>query len=243
MLVTAAALLGACSETVALGSECPAFALECLDDPGDGDGDGEELDAGEPLDAGGESDASMLEPDAGPGEDAGPEPISPGLENGSFAITSDPPTPGEVGPLFGTRIDPWLWCAGRVEVNSTLGGYAPTEGDSLIGLSFGVGPARLGQVLAMPLRANQPYALAVDVGRSEDGGELRLDLRASNDLCDSGDRLAQTEPLTGQPPALVTHCLRFTPARDYTSVTLGISGFNLVGTVYVDNLRFDPACL
>jgi hypothetical protein len=239
-LVAFALLLAACSETVALGSECPAFALECLDDGQDGDdGDGSPDDGADDPD-GAVSDAGP--PDASP-DDAGVAAAFPAIENGSFAITSQPPVPGEVTPISGTAIDPWRWCGGTIVVGPELSGYTPTEGDTLMGMAFGAGPGRLGQELAMPLEAGQPYALALDVARSESGGELRLQLVGTNDDCTGATTLAQTDPLEfDQAAGLVKHCLVFTPDEDYTHIVLTIGSFTLIGTVYVDNLRFDASC-
>jgi hypothetical protein len=241
-LAACALLLAACSETVALGSECPAFGLECLDDGQDGtdgdgsldDGDADDPDAAVPMDAG--------QPDAG--DDGGLGPAYPALENGSFDITSEPPAPGEVTPISDTAIDPWTWCGGTIVVGPELSGYAPTEGDTLMSMAFGAGPGRLGQELATPLEVGRTYALALDVARSESGGDLRLQLVGTNDDCAGSDTLAQTEPLAfDQAAGLVKHCLVFTPTEDYSHIVLTIGSFTLIGTVFVDNLRFDASCV
>jgi hypothetical protein len=241
-LVGVALLVAACSETVALGSECPAFALECLGDDGEDGSD----DDGSADDDSGDPDAAVTPdaaaPDAGEG-DGGLAPVFPPIENGSFDITSVPPLPGEVTPISDTAIDPWIWCGGTIAVGPELSGYSPTEGDTLMSMAFGAGPARLGQRLAMPLEAGRPYALALDVARSESGSELRLQLVGTNDDCAGNDTLAQTEPLEfDQAAGLVTHCLAFTPSESYSHVVLTIGSFTLIGTVYVDNLRLDASC-
>jgi hypothetical protein len=238
---------------VPLGSECQDFALECVD--GMQGPPGSELDAGSPNDL----DASQGAPeagrdagsgpvaDAGPAEDAdGPDagaPAFPGIRNATFTITSEPPEPGDVGLLGDADIDPWRWCAGSIAVGHELGGYAPSDGDSLISLAFGAGPALLGQLLSEPLEPLREYAIALDAARSEGGSdELRLELLGTELTCTSPSTLASTPALTAG-DTLTTYCLRFTPLERHSHLTLRVAPLSsVVGTVYVDNLRQVSDC-
>lgn len=250
--------------TVPLGSECPRFARRCDELPGPG-GSHDDDGASAPPDA-----DTPIEADAAPGEDAEapsvPLPnddagvlpvidagneendagtgVFPPIENGSLEITSVPPEPGEVHLLSDTQIAPWRWCAGSVEAGRNLGGYTPSDGNSLVSLSLGVGPAMIVQRLSSSLVEGQRYALAIDVARSANGpDEVRLELIGTDISCTSSTTLARTGPLRSDTVAgLETFCLTFTARDDHDHLALRAEPLASTAIVYVDNLRFDPNC-
>lgn len=211
-----------------------------------------------PTDAGGADAASPTgdgaaspHPDAGaapndagtPPGDAGAGETGTPLRNGGFELTELPAQPGPLLP-GDARIDPWRWCGGTVSVGPELGGYAASEGQTLLSMSFSAGPAMISQQLALPLRAEQPYAYAVDAARSESGvAALRLQLVAQLETCAAPTALAETPALELESAGLARYCLVFTAPFDVSHLGLRVMDvLALDGTVYVDNLRPDPSC-
>ncbi len=228
-----------CSDTIALGSECPSFASECERDLGGADAS----DAGAATAPG--QDAQVAG-DPAPGADdastSAPEPPAPlpqdatSILNGSFEVTS-------LADPFGTlEIADWAWCQGDVEVSSSFDGHDASDGNALLSLSFGIGFPVLSQQLTAPMRAGLSYTVAIDAARSGEGpDELRVLLFGGSEACAQTELLAESAPLSSD-GQLATYCLTLTPSTDYAHLALAVDPLVFTGAVYVDNLRVDPGC-
>jgi hypothetical protein len=248
-LLAALAPLGcvACSDTIALGSECPQFALECERDLGRAGGsdagsdDGSSDDPDEPYgpDGGSGSPGVPAPPSDEPDADAGASGDGPDdalILNGSFETTS-------LSPLLGTlQIANWDWCQGDVAVSDSFDGHDASDGSSLVSLEFGIGFPVLSQELQTPLIQGVSYTLAVDAGRSGEGpDELRLVIYGGDESCAETWSLVRSDPIS-KDGELHTYCLTFTPARDAPYIVLAVDPLALSGAVYLDNVRFDARC-
>lgn len=242
--------MGACeTSTVALGSECAAFATECAQSPNEGAAEPAPEPREPPSDAGQDVDLPTIPLDAGAPdsepEDAAATPWLFALQNGSFEVTADDPDDlGDLDPPADTEIAPWEWCAGDVEVHTRVDDREPTEGRTLLRLDhFLLSPA-LGQALDTPLEPGKPYSLAFDADRSRAGSSaLHVELLGGYAACAGVELLAVSEVLVAsEDEVLQPYCVSFFATERFTHLVLAVDPLALTGRVYLDHLRAVESC-
>lgn len=263
--LTALPTLGACSELVSLGSDCPAGEGLCLVDE-----DANVPDPGPRVDAGFGSGTDGALRDAGviiAVDAAAPSPQIPRfpmLRNVDFDLTSG--APGDVTAVSlptATAIVPWFTCqpigfgnnlttAVRAENSVTLTEsetppnelFSAVDGsDTFVSIRHLVTlvDLPLNQWLTEPLVAGEHYGIVLDVRSADTSALLSLQLRGGSldDVClnaGAQEILAETAPIVT--PGWRTVCVDFTPAGNHTHLVLSVQSAAVTDArIFLDNLR------
>ena len=264
LLLWAASAASACTELVALGSQCPSDGVACAATPPGG-----EIAIPVPglntmpvvvpnvtLDGGLDSGASEALPnavvsDAGtdrnPVADPGLPPIA--LQNTSFerhggiggdvVLSAAVSTLVPVAPIdtVFAELPHWFACIPLSVSSLTL----PTQADagsaqSASGdyLSFVINGTTVREGLTVPLTVGVTYALTAQVMNRGGGGKLHLEVRGATTACGSGYVLGRSA-LVPQGSDWTSTCVAFTADKPYTYLLLAPS---VDGTAPPSNARF-----
>ncbi len=257
-----------CGDGIALGSECPAFSVPCLErTPRDSrDGAAQRDASGAPT----QRDADAPPPrdaDAPPARDGGDDGSSeagpahvglgfPAIENASFEITSGSRAGGVVSSLA-VQVQPWLSCnapgvgpgaypLADLRAGSPSGSpgaseqLAPSEGAALVNAS--PDGTALAQILGEPMRQGMRYAFMVDLASSLGATGLSLEVQGTNTPCYAPTGLATAGP--ARAGVWTSLCVTFTPDRDYSTLSLFASSAERAADahLFIDHIRADPRC-
>jgi len=259
-------LCAACTDTVALGSECPPLGATCRARTPRAQGQGGAAngpEAGTGTSAGGNDGGGAFVPDGQvdvPAPDGGETGARfPRLENPSLEMTYAGPgsTGGGVLSSFAVLATPWASCSAPgfgpgcytiadLRANFPIGAptedqkLAPTDGMSLVNAS--PDGTALAQTLGEPLQAGARYAFMVDLASTTGATDLSLEVQGGTGPCFSPEPLATVGPAI--PGVWTSFCVRFQPSKDYGSLVLSVSSATAsTGTrLFIDNLRSDPRC-
>lgn len=255
-------LCAACTDDVALGSECPPLGDACrVRTPRLQDQAANGADAGRGPSSG--DDGGALAPD-GQIEMASPDGGEsgarfPALANPSLEMTFAGPGSAAGGILssFAVLATPWASCSapglgpGCYTIADLRGNFpigaptadqrlAPTDGKTLVNAS--PDGTALAQTLGEPLEAGARYAFMVDLASTTGAADLSLEVQGGTGPCFSPEPLATVGPAI--PGVWTSFCVRFTPSKEHGSLVLSVSSATAsTGTrLFIDNLRRDPRC-
>lgn len=259
LLPAALLILGACSESVVLGTECPESRGPCH-------GGAAPDDAASPVSETGPTDAGLTSDDAA--RDAGPE-TGTGvellrIENGSFELRANGAFAtleaqfeqdvfvgglGSTVPVAGgifANLEPWFACfIGTKSVSQLQNGmYQATDGKGFVSANGGLTGLSPGlyQALATPLQAGRSYSFEIDLLSSSDGAnDVALQIGADAQGCGSLKGSSKT-PNLHDADGWKTYCLTLTPGESLA--VLGLVPLNLGASsgLAFDNLRSVASC-